>query len=399
MMERRRFMKGLAATPLALFLAEMGCKQDQPAVPTRSGDIDRAAKLTTNAKKTLNVFVHGTFAIVLDKKQSPAVAVLKAPDVGIHKYEARTFTINPSDPKDLAPGWIYQCPQMGQQDSVSFAAGNSKIPAGIRIGQPDHIAIDVSRRHDGATPHWTVTLPMPDQICGLRATPYNYFSKTYRVAQSLTYKYNGMTPDQRMPLIYVLSYQNIDTNQDVKFNGANDWKIDFGTSGIGRLHLYAEPTVQPPLPPHPGVDPCHVNMAIDRLNLLFNPNLDLQFLDNTCDPTFGVYPDRQLSCTMNNSIVPCDERSLEEIYDNTKCGDLLNKGNLEDQFQAVIALENQFADTLSGLEKQQKRLAKTARRTLPLWYQKKLYAALPNPGGFPTGKPPHNCTSVICLNT
>lgn len=147
MMERRRFMKGLAATPLALMVAEIGCNQGQHVAPAQGGAIDRAAKMATDAKKTLNVHVHGVFAIVLDGTQS--AVILQAPHVGLHKYQARTFTINPSDPNDLVRGWIYQCPQMGQQDSVSFPCANSKVPTGIGIGLRDHIAIDVANLKPG----------------------------------------------------------------------------------------------------------------------------------------------------------------------------------------------------------------------------------------------------------
>jgi len=383
MMERRRFVKWLATTPLALILAEMGCKQDQHAAPAAGSNID-ATKRTTDAKKTLNVFVHGMFAIVLDETQSPAVAVLKAPHVGggYHKYQARTFTINPSDQNDLVPGWTYQCPQKGQQDFVNFQGGTSKIPAGIGIGKKDHIAIDVGRLKPGLAPHWTVTLPMPDKICGLRATPFNYFSKKTTLTQSRTYANNDMTPDQQMPLIYVLSYQNIDPSQLVKLNGDDNLKIDFGSKGIGRLHLYAEPDA----PPAPGTT-CHVNMAIDQLNLLFKAPLDLQFFA-ICDPTFGVKPNSQLPCTMNNSIVLCDERSLDEI--NTKCSELLNNGSLEEQFEKVIELEPRSPITSAVEEQQQKGLAKRTIGTRTLSFQK-LWAALPN------SKPPHNCTAVLCL--
>ncbi|HLV89426.1 MAG TPA: hypothetical protein VKV39_20755 [Candidatus Sulfotelmatobacter sp.] len=386
MMERRRFLKGLATTPVGLMLAEIACKQGQPAESAPDGQA-RQAVASTNAKKTLNVFVHGMFAIVLDEKQSPAVVVLKAPDVGMHKYLARTFTINPTDANDLKPGWIYPCPQMGQQDSVNFPGGSSKIPSGIGIGKLDHIAIDIANLNPGAQPHWTVTLPMPDQICGLRATPYNYFAAKPTLFASRTFSNNAMSSDQHMPLVYVLSYQNIDANQGVRFNGADNLAIDFGNSGIGRLHLYAEPDAPPPGPLPNGQ--CHVNVAIDQLDQLFKPRLDLQFLDNTCDPKFGVYPDGQLPCTMNNSIVLCDERSLDEI--GTNCSDLLSKGTLEKQFQDVIAIETQFTSAVSVEGKSQKVLPKIGKRVLPFWYQKKLFDALPN------SKPPHNCTSLLCL--
>lgn len=190
-----------------------------------------------------------------------------------------------------------------------------------------------------------------------------------------------------MPLTYVLSYQNIDANQAIKINGDDTWKIDFGTSGIGRLHFYAEPDVVPP-PPHPN-GPCHVNMAIDQLDLLFSPKLDLQFFDNTCDPSFGVGPDDKLSCTMNNSVVLCDERSLAEI--DLVCSEFLGHGSLQDQFKRVIDLETQFVNTPSAEAQEQKHLAIATRRSLTFLEEKELFDALPNT------KPPHNCTSVLCL--
>jgi hypothetical protein len=386
MMERRRFVKGLATTPLGLILADIACKQDQPAASAPDSKAQQAVT-STNAKKTLNVFVHGMFAIVLDEKQSPAVVVLKAPDVGMHKYQARTFTINPSDPNDLKPGWIYQCPQIGQQDSVTFPGGTSNIPSAIGIGRSDHIAIDIANLSPGAQPHWTVTLPMPDKICGLRATPYNYFAAKPKLFSSRTFSNNGMSSDQHMPLVYVLSYQNIDANQGVRFNGSDNLAIDFGNNGIGRLHFYAEPDGPPTSPLLNGR--CHVNVAIDQLDQLFKPRLDLQFMDNTCDPKFGVYPDGQLPCTMNNTIVLCEERSLDEI--DIKCSDLLSKGTLQKQFQDVIEVETQFTNALSAEEKNKKALAENWKRVIPFWYQKKLVDALPNT------KPPHNCTSLLCL--
>jgi hypothetical protein len=92
---------------------------------------------------------------------------------------------------------------------------------------------------------------------------------------------------------------------------------------------------------------------------------------------------------MNNTIVLCEERSLDEI--DIKCSDLLSKGTLQKQFQDVIEVETQFTNALSAEEKNKKALAENWKRVIPFWYQKKLVDALPNT------KPPHNCTSLLCL--
>ena len=383
MMERRRFMKGLAATPLALMLAEMGCKQDQQTGQAASNVNGQPGKKTTRGAKTLNVYVHGMFAIVLDETQSPPVAVLKAPYVPDHSYQAQTFTINSNNQNDLDDGKLtYSVMQGSNKDTVTFydkTPRSLSIPAEICIGCKDHIAIKNPKPSESVKPFWTVTLPMPDHICGLRASYINYFSSLDFSKQGKTWTDNKMSIDQRMPLIYVLSYQNLDIDVAAgKYVKFNDVVIDFGTDDVGRLHLYAERTPVLPTPPSDG---CNPNMAIDQFNQLFNPATDLKFWSSLCDPSFGVAIDDQLPSCKVNSMVLCDERCLGELKD--KCVDFGKQETLKQQFANFIAVEANLdlQATLAG-----------ENRHLTQGQYKALVAAAPY-----EQKPPHNCTSVLCL--
>ena len=380
MMERRRFVKGLAATPFALMLAQMGCKQDKQAVPAPDNASEQAVKKTAGRSKTLNVYIHGMFAIMLDEQQKSVF--LKAPDVGDHAYQATTFTLDPADSNNLIPGnWTYTCPSSGAlKDSVAFNCNNTKIPAGIKIGQQGYVAIDIGGLKPGDDPHWMVTLPMPDRINGLRASRFNYFSSKTGLSQSQAYLRNEMFPDQFMPLVYVLSYQIAETA--IYLNNDNALPINFGTAdGVARLHFHAER----PSPPLPGPK-CDPNIAIKKFNRLFKQNLDLSFYD-ICDPKFGVDADSNPHpCSSDPSIIRCDERTLVEM---TKSCDKFSAGPyLEDQFKDVIQFETQLT-----ADANQKSLAPTPRHTLPLDQYRKLVKLTPGANS----KPPHNCTSMLCL--
>lgn len=396
-MERRQFVKGLAATPLALALTNLGCKDEsQKATPAVHGAMDQAAKKFGDGKKTLNVYIHGMFAIVLDETKNltptqAGVVTLRAPGVGDHAYQALTFTNNPSDPTDLNPGSLNHVPKMGSADKVVFSDGSprqSTMPVGIAPGSLDHLAIK-NQPASKVLPYWTVTLPMPDYICGLRPSLLNYFAPKHFLSKIVrtynTFNDNKMQIHQHMPQIYVLSYQNLDINPAAgKYVKFNESPIDFGSDGIGRLHLYAER----PTPPD---RTCDANMAIKQLNVLFEPKLDLHFWGNLCDYKFLIARDAQLpSCTVPGMVM-CEERSIIEMNQFKKCSEFLAQPDLDQQFAKVIKVEQEFGFFSLG----DRSHALSPSLALTTERYEELYKELVN--AAPSDKPPHNCTSLLCL--
>jgi hypothetical protein len=317
-MKRRDFVKGLAAAPVAMMTSEIAST--------------RHCNVSGPKTKQLNVFVHGMFGVVVDLdgsryKSSPRVR-LRAPLVGgpaPHKYLALGFQLVSGN--DLKQVWQYEVPATANPfDRIVFDySGNAPL---LNLGDPGRLVVDATNTADQGTPRWTVDLPMPDDICPLRPTPYNYFDP-----RGSTYGHSQMRPEQKAPIIQVLTYR-FNTDTPVYFSSESGAFHQFlpDKNGVARIHLFAEP--DSPLP----VANCgaHVNDALYALNLLFS-SWDLKFVgvDVPCLPlprdNEGDIPP---SC--RGSVLLCEERTLEEQQQYKKCASFDKEGTIEEQYRDVI---------------------------------------------------------------
>lgn len=386
-MKRRDFVKGLAAVPLAAIASQI-------ARPTSDGRASSARRVAIDCKQgawRLNVVVHGMFVIVVDKKAGKVL--LRAPKVGgqtPHRYCAKSFTVDGAGkPTEI---WNYD-PVEGTVDTPQFSTcGGAKF--GISTGEKNRLAIDVSRNADGNTPFWTIKLPMPDDICGLRATPFNYFAPCsigdcedpVNDPPSLTYKFNGMSWDQHCPLVYLLTYQ-IPANERIVLSANKEVKFD---SGIGRLHVFAEPDTAPT-----AASMAHVNDAINELNNLFKKPLTLRLWPavHPESPDLDVGRDDIINCKSDYAMKICEESSLYELKQS--CSDFLQKDTIDVQYSKYMQLlldakakiTSRQSLTKHGHASLHSKRALTSRDFLMDVRQ-----ALPN-----GAKPPRNCMSLICI--
>jgi hypothetical protein len=377
-MRRREFLRGLAAAQMGLIAAQVGCSKHEAG----SASIGQTPPSATHQ---LNVVVHGMFAIIVDKVSKPNKVVLKAPNVPSHVYKAMTFSVNPTDPQDLIPGWTYQAKALSS-DAVQFDRGPEST-LDVRIGEADRLAVYVHKPGKKA-PFWTIDLPLPDNICGLRASPVNYLSpcgtgkcSTYNDhTVDATYVDNEMFVDQHCPTAYVLTYQRIPA-KTVAFTG-NNQIVDL--SRVGRLHFFAEPDTIPT--PSTSLGGAHVDDAITELNKLFDPQLTLRFWTDRPGKDFEVARDGAVTCNADYSILLCEERSLYELTES--CSDFLKTQTIDTQY-------SQYLESLQLEARLQSKVNKTAgQKALRPKYSRqslgKKLSLLPS-----NGKPPSNCMSLL----
>lgn len=377
-MKRRDFVKGLAAAQVAMVASQLGCS-NRTGASAESAEASASAKTSSAAGATqqLNVVVHGTFAIVVDRKAAKPKIYLKAPNVAGHYYRAQTFKVDPSNPSNLLDGWAQDyVATANASDTVDFDRGAPATLRNLRIGEDARLAIDLANIQNGVGPYWTIALPLPDDIWPFRATPYNYFDSTGGPTD--TYHANGMHFEQQCPLIYVLTYNQL-SNPTVTFSG-NKLNVPFA-GGIGRLHFYAEPVSN-----CDAGNPGHLRTALKALTTLFKPALTLslasttnpdtaQGFDSPTAPCFKTYP----------TVLQCEERSLEErkCY---SCSQIQTKPTIEEQYAAAI----EFIGDLKSLEQRSLTLSDKKEGQM-----KSLTATVT----VPPLKPPSNCMSLIAIQS
>jgi hypothetical protein len=368
-MKRREFVKSLAAAQLAMMVAEAGCdSRKEPTAQTEGGAANsKASTPAAGGTKQLNVVVHGMFAIVVDRKGAKKT-YLKAPAVGgkaPHRYRAQTFTVDPKDPSNLIPGWQndYEVASAQTSSSVEFDRGpDSKLS--LILPDNNRLIVDVSTKTPGVLPYWTVGLPVPDDILPLRATPFNYLDSSKFINGSFNESYinNGMNFFQQFPIIYVLTYNKIPIDNKVNFtSGGYTQEVPFD-AGIGRLHLFAEPSAA-------STDRKHLEMALEALDKLFVPNLTLHFDPSLLDPDMPLGRDNKVPYA---NVLLCEERSLDER--SMSCGQFENSPTIDTQYSAVFAYK-------SMLEELNELRAAASQKRSTLTRQ--------------AAKPPRNCMSVI----
>lgn len=375
-MKRREFMKRIMAGVggIATQTGFIGSRTWASTLPASTGSTKAESADPTTQR--LNVIVHGTFAIIVDlKSQKPAV-YLKAPNVNGHVYRAQSFTLDPKDPTNVINGWSmdYQ-PNMSASDVVQFDRG---VPSNFRprIGEANRIVVDVTNLGARNPPFWTVKLPVPDDIWPLRATPYNYFDSTGSSID--TYHRNEMHFDQQCPIIYILTYANLDPSQMVIFSG-NQQNIPFD-QGIGRLHFFAEPVPVDCNDNNKG----HLRIALNGLDNLFDSPLTLSLISGSDPDTPQGFDDDTL---LKNypGVLLCEERSLQERNCFT-CSQIQTKLKINTQYQSAI----QFIKALRQLE----------IKSLTTAHQKKRKKETETEAiTVPGLKPPSNCMSIICVQS
>jgi len=320
-MKRRDFVKGLAATPLVTMAPKAGAIGNRMAVTGSS--------LADGATKRLNVVVHGMFVIAIDTKANKVY--LKAPKVDTHAYRAQAFITDPNDKNGVLPAWPTQAhPQDYDEvkstntavtnDTLDFDRGGASTLVPLDLGDAERIAVN-SNLSTKVSPIWNVTLWMPDDIWPLRETRFNYFDSSGNSTDS--YHANEMYGTQRCAISHVLTYNQIPAKAEVTFltMSGKSLQVPWGSDGVGRVHFYAEPPTPPAQVDAMGrTDKAttaqvkkHLDMALQALDNLFDPALNLKFIS-------GIEPDQALGYIAANdpwfashpSVRPCEQLSLAE---------------------------------------------------------------------------------------
>jgi len=383
-MKRRDFVKGLAAAPTAIMV---GRTKGEGHIDSFV-QINKAAVSHDSNVQQLNVLVHGTFVISIDRKAAPPQIYLRAPYVDDHQYQAQTFTVDPNNPQGVSDGWKQgdYIAKRNANDTVVFDRGPS-IKLHINIGEGPRLAIDSSNKKDGDSPYWTIALPLPDDIWPFRATPYNYFDRTG--VPTDTYHANEMFFEQTVPLIYVLTYNQIKAGNKVTFSG-NNMDVPF-ENGIGRLHFYAEPV----MPNCEGGNPGHLRKALNALNGLFNPRLTLK-LASSSDPDQpqGFDSAGDVCFKSHPSVLQCEERSLEERA-CIPCTAIQSKPSIGAQYAAaekfIADLKSLKEELTFPLEQESLTLSERKKTVEVKWKPRNVTV--------PGLKPPSNCMALIALKS
>jgi hypothetical protein len=391
-MKRRDFVKGLAAAPLAMIAPKMDALINTPSNATlEDGAASHDPVPQTGNPYRLNVVVHGMFAIVLDQKSklgAEPMAYLRAPavDAAYHSYRAQAFKPDPNFPNyGVLPVWDhdYVVNIANTSDAVNFSRNG---PSGLKLKLGDPVRMTVNFTNKKVTSgYWNVSLPLPDDVWPLRSTEYNYFLDDTTNNPTGTYHIDNMFLEQQCPITYILTYQL--SSNAVTF-GNTKLPIPF-PDGVGRLHVYAEPTVDPAQR-----DPTdkattakvkqHLTTALAALDGLFDRPLSLAFSpDSQPDTALGFVPanDSWFDPAIHPGVLPCEQLSLAErlaMPAGTKCLDhLLRMG------RKTIA--EQYADYIRLKEKVKQ-------------FQEQSLAAGVRLTADPT-KPPRNCMSLLAIQT
>ncbi len=330
-MQRRDFVKGLATAQIAMMAPRAGSLVNRSET---EGDNSAAKPSPTKADgtKRLNVVVHGTFAIVVDRKNklggangAPSI-YLKAPKVTGHSYVAQAFLPDPHDNLGygVIPVWgnDYQVPAGGANttnDSVVGAAAKTQSDVPV-LAERQRLVIS-SKLSKTPAPIWNITLPLPAAIWPFRSTCENFFDSSG--VNSDTYHANEMDQDQHCPISYVLTYDNPAKMVYFKTAAGTKLTVPWDDSGVARLHFYADPSTALVLNamgklPDMGARlkaRQHLDMATDALNELFNPTLQLKFPAGAApvQPLAFVPPsDPWFAKNVHPGVLVCEQLSLAE---------------------------------------------------------------------------------------
>lgn len=297
-MERREFFKGLAMISLASGLIESSCSDQKQ----HKLDQKQRKLLSKDPNGRLNVVLHGMFAVVLDPKDPNNKAVhLLAPKVSDHLYVAATADV------DAATGdiqWLWQ------QRIEPGAKSEIKVQGRLgSTGNPTHLdfKLGFNKSHIvkmAGAEYWNITLPMPDDISGLRASSENPFDISGK-----TYQWNALSVS-RVPTVLILTYSPIDLNAGkaptfVDKSGTTQEIAISKTDNVARLHLFAESAFDLTNP--------NSNMALAEFNKLFLDANGQPALDLSINSGYSNDPVPVDSSVNQPGVMLCEERNLGEL--------------------------------------------------------------------------------------
>jgi hypothetical protein len=241
---RRSFLSAALGSPL---MYAVGCKSCRP--PTGK----------------LVVVFHGTYVFSFDssKPENERLTAI-APSVPQHVYKAGNFT---------------------QETNLSTGTYHLNVDSG-GAPTPDNKKFSVVQRANTGNPAETniiFKMPIPDKFRGLvRLTPKDAAGNKIDLFEDGTTKsQNNVKPDD-LPMVYVLTFsiRSIATPTLLDSISAIKWSYQ-----ERHLHIIAEPQVDP------GPSHSHADAALNAINALFTPILDLQFNHNLADTPAVITPD------------------------------------------------------------------------------------------------------------
>lgn len=281
---RRSVLQGMSLLSIGSFSGSfLSCKtnssEDQGLTP-KAGIADKNPRV--------NVVLHGMFAMMFDYRNvaaSPYPLTVLVPEIDMHAYGAGAW----KKEKQMMKGSTYQLQGLKSNPSFDIAGTQFATDALIKASGPLTY---------GTQPYCILQLPFPDSIVSLRvlksgASPFRN-SGTYGSQLQTT---------RTLPLIYVLGYENFNGGTTQLIDPINHnplWQSD--GSPVSKVHVFSDPVFD-------DVSSAHLQSALDGLNALFTPNLQITFDTTNTDLGNDVAID---ASSGHSSIDRCEEATVFE---------------------------------------------------------------------------------------
>ena len=298
---RRNALKILGGVPLAASALELiSCESGSDNSNARGQKKLSQKASVIDSTPRLNIILHGMFALCFDYKVTPNTLTILAPKLYGHTYGAGDWR------KEL-----FLDQEDGAYDLKYASATNpmsaqrvKQVPGGLIAWKASGVS-GIQAPGSDPSPYCKLNVGLPDDIWALR--------KLVRTASDLPFfegkaaSDNGLDSVLELPLVYVLTYTNVDASNPPNFG---DWKGAAG-SPFWNLHIHAEPSFQS--------SPGHLSHALAKLCKMFTPApLDLKFKPGNTAIFDAV--DTDLS-TGHSTVKVEEEEALEEIREGTLATD------------------------------------------------------------------------------
>lgn len=294
-LNRRTALRILGGVPIAAAAIDLvSCNSQTPssgAAPTQ-GASARIAPKTADPTPCLNILLHGMFALNFDYKNTPNTLTVLAPKVYGHTYGAGDWTKEKF--LDQEDG-VYTLQNAAASNAITKQQVQ-QVP-GAAIAWKASGITGIQPGTSNSSPYCTLKLGIPDDIWALRRLLRTTGDLPF--FEGTTAKQNNLDLVLELPLVYVLTYRNVDKGNPPNFG---DWK---GAPGAAywNLHIYAEPSF--------ASSNGHLSHSLSKLCQMFAPvPLDLRF--KTGNSAVFNPVDTDLS-TGHSTVGEDEEESLEEV--------------------------------------------------------------------------------------
>lgn len=292
---RRNALRILGGIPLAASAFEL--------ISCNSGSENAAGQRktalsakTVDSTPRLNIILHGMFALCFDYVAAPSTLTVLAPKLYGHTYGAGDWRKESFLDKEDG---TYDLKFASAKTPIS-AQQVKQVPGALIAWKVSGVS-GIQAPGSDASPYCRLNVGIPDDIWALRSLVRTANDPPF--FEGKTASDNSLDSVLQLPLVYVLTYTNVDASNPPNFG---DWK---GASGapFWNLHIHAEPSFQS--------SPGHLSHGLAKSCAMFTPKtLDLKFKQGN-SAIFGAV-DTDLT-TGHSTVKVEEEEALEEIREGT----------------------------------------------------------------------------------